>query len=266
VRVFAAVSMLMLLTTLAAAPTSQPTSTPTSQPTSKPASRPAAMLERLPLGSKNEFEYTPPQGMDGPHVQDDGNTVVYIAGRDAGRIVILLQPRGMEEVNFKIGQAIVDMLKKANGRDGRKMIIDTRIEKDSRFPLKVHQKFVLAGHTFDEVHLYKPKNYRVVEVGIICNADLPDRMEEIYFAGENVLNSMAAKGEKPPKPLAKPTPEKADVETCHQTRELARQLRLFQIDVFLKPSEDVVTDDTVVAEFHEHSPLGREGLALNFVR
>ncbi len=62
-------------------------------------------------------------------------------------------------------------------------------EKDSRFEMRIHEKYKLQGKTLDSLHLYRSVGPRSLELLVSTLSDDADAVTEMQKVGEQVILS-----------------------------------------------------------------------------
>lgn len=146
---------------------------------------------------QGKIAYQPPSGdsWERAHNIEGETAAAYVSESLQGAIAIEVLP-GDAHITPQMGPAIVRTLRQNHKNAGQKIIMDPKIERDSRFDLRVHEKYEQGDKVADELHLYRDLGPRVVMVTASAMGQSKDA-KTIHKAGEQVL--LSAKWLKPKK-------------------------------------------------------------------
>ena len=154
---------------------------------SPPASQPV-LGEQQSL-AKNLIQYNePPDPWATPAHDSNKDSIVYTTGDRLGQMAILVEPKDMS-TSENVAAAIVKELRAKRQKAGIKVIMPAKVEKDSRFAIRIHEKYMVGDKTSDSVQLFRNVGPRVVLVIVASLADNADAVAAMHKAGEDVLLS-----------------------------------------------------------------------------
>ena len=146
---------------------------------------------------QGKITYQPPSGdsWERAHNIEGELAAAYVSESLQGAIAIEALPSDAH-ITPQMGPAIVRTLRQNHKNAGQKVIMDPKVERDSRFDLRVHEKYQQGDKVSDELHLYRDLGPRVVMVTASAMGE-PKDSKTIHKAGEQVL--ISAKWLKPKK-------------------------------------------------------------------
>lgn len=141
---------------------------------------PASLLQ-------GKITYQPPSGdsWERAHNIEGETAAAYVSESLQGAIAIQVLPEDAR-INPQMGPAIVRTLRQNHKNAGQKIIMDPKVERDSRFDMRVHEKYQQGDKIADELHLYRDLGPRVVMVTASAMGQAKDA-KTIHKAGEQVL-------------------------------------------------------------------------------
>ena len=150
-----------------------------------PTSQPVGDVVKLANGLI-EFN-APPPPLWPTHVHDPAReSAVFTTEDRKGQIVVLLLPTDAS-VDDNVKVAIVKKYREITAKLGVKVILPATIEKDSRFDIRIREKYQSGKIMAENLHLYKQIGPRILELDANSFADDPDKVATIQKDGEQVL-------------------------------------------------------------------------------
>jgi hypothetical protein len=155
--------------------------------TQPPASKPALGEQRSLANDLIQYN-EPLEPWATPAHDSTRDSIVYTTSDRLGQLAILVEPKDMS-TSENVAAAIVKELRAKRQKAGTKVIMPAKVEKDSRFAIRIHEKYVVGGKTSDSVQLFRNVGPRVVLVIVASVADDGDAVAAMHKTGEEVLLS-----------------------------------------------------------------------------
>lgn len=151
----------------------------------------AANDESEPSASllQGRITYQPPSAdsWERAHNIEGETAAAYVSESLQGAIAIQVLPEDAR-ITPQMGPAIVRTLRQNHKNAGQKIIMDPKVERDSRFDMRVHEKYQQGDKIADELHLYRDLGPRVAMVTASAMGQSKDA-KTIHKAGEQVILS-----------------------------------------------------------------------------
>jgi hypothetical protein len=153
------------------------------QPASKPALGPPTSL------SSGLIEFNaPPEPWATPEEKPNADGVVYTTKDRLGQMQVQVLPKDAS-VTQNAAVAIMKDLREKRAKGGVTVVMPATVEKDSRFAIKIHEKYKIEKKTVDALHLYRNVGPRAVMSVISSLAEDAGADAAILKTGEDVLLS-----------------------------------------------------------------------------
>jgi hypothetical protein len=174
-RSFMFIILLLVVSTLAAEPSTQPT------------------VQQRSI-SKDLFHLIDPSSPPWSIVdyRPETDSLVYVTEKHDAEIQLLVLPKNVSVdpgIADNVAVAIIKKLRADRVKAGTKMVMPAKSEKDSRFAVRVHEKYKVGDSTADELHLYENVGPRVLMLTVNSVADDADIVAAEHKAGEDLLLS-----------------------------------------------------------------------------
>lgn len=117
------------------------------------------------------------------------NAAAYARRDHQGAIAIEVLPPDAE-MSPEFGPAVIRSLRDAHKKAGQKIVYGPKVEPDSRFVLKVHEKYQAGDKVADELHIYRNVGPRVVMVTVNAWVSDDAAAKLIHKAGEDLAASV----------------------------------------------------------------------------
>ena len=172
---------LLAIAALAAAPDPRPSTQP-------------ATDDLVALGNDVVRLHAPPSSKWAlrPMAQANQNEIFFTADEGRAAIDIQLAPADYPLTASTVAQvtaAIVKSLKATRDQQGRQMVLPPTVEKDHRFEVVVHERYLLGDATVDSMHLLKLVGPRTVMVVASTASPDPTVVADTFNAAETALAS-----------------------------------------------------------------------------
>lgn len=148
------------------------------------------------LQGKITYRPPPDDAWERAHNVSGETAAAYVSESRQGAIAIEVLPADAR-ITPAMGPAIVRTLRQNHKNAGHKVIMDPKVERDTRFALRVHEKYQQGDNVADELHLYRDLGPRVVMVTANAMGKESNDAKAVHKAGEEVL--LSAKWLKPKK-------------------------------------------------------------------
>jgi hypothetical protein len=160
------------------------------RPTIVPATQPAAASWQTM--DKNRLKVLVPEGWMRTGASPEETTVRYVSERKDGVILFNNQPQQAPpgpSIRNKMAQEVIKKLNEALDNQKAEMTLRPVQEKDDRFYLRFHMKFLLNGTEADQVICYKVEGLNLIMATITGTSASKERNKEILEQGEAMLLS-----------------------------------------------------------------------------
>jgi len=160
---------------------------PATKPATKPALPPLGGQVSL-LSDLIQYNEPPNPPWATPEHHPDGPSAVYTTSDRFGQLAILVEPKDMV-ASDNVAVAIMKELRSRREKAGVKVIMQPTIEHDSRFAIRIHEKYKVGDHTNDSLQLFRNVGPRLVLVIVGSLSDDPHQVALTHATGEAVLLS-----------------------------------------------------------------------------
>jgi hypothetical protein len=155
----------------------------------EPASQPAGERSM----AKDLFHLTDPGAPWGiVDYRAEGDAVLYVTDSHDGEMQVALLPKNASVdagIADNVAVAIIKKIRADRAKAGVKVVMAAKSEKDSRFAVRIHEKYMAGDKTVDQLHVYKSVGPRVLMLTVSSLADDADVAAAELKAGEDLLLS-----------------------------------------------------------------------------